>query len=486
MKTPCITFGLTIMAVTIVPGCSESNQATSVGSPQSKKAAHTIVGTIRSNDHQTIPGATVVIAHELDGTIYCSGGTAVEPVERRAVDLPGVFVPKGLTVAKSQSNEKGEFSFDGLADGAYTLVAVHPERGCAIVPNIKPAASKVVITLNPPTMLEAKLDGFDFDPKWHYVNLEPDEPVANLAIELRMEQKDTTSIFSTSPIPAIRDWSLIVWGRNSSRSFTVPLVRRRVSSLNTGAINKLTIDLASGISIKGRVTDSAGHSLPDVAVLARPTGSPQSVQGAFTDADGRYTITGLDRGPHQLEAVRHQLRSEIGCGEGPYDVAATKSIQLPLADSADADIRIDALVPRLKANDLAPDFSGATVDGKTVNLSNYRGKIVLLDFWATWCRTCLADLKYIAALQKELAPQNNFAVISISLDKDPHAVSRFLERQKMPWPQIVLGPADRNPIARQYNVTSTPTTILIDRNGKVAAQHIPGESLRAEVMKLLK
>ncbi len=486
MKNPCIKLALTITAVTIMPGCSDSYQAIFVGSPQSKKPAHTIVGTLQSIDRQPISGATVVIAHELDGTIYCSGGTAVEPVERRAVDLPGVFAPKGLTVAKSQTNEKGEFTFEGLADGAYTLVAVHPTRGCTIVPNVKPATEKSAITLNPPTMLEARLDGFAFDPKWHYVNLEPDEPIANLAIELRMEQKDTTNIFSTSPIPAIRDWSLIVWGRNSSRSYTVPLVRRRVPSLNTGAINKLTIDLASGTSVTGRVTDSAGHSLPDVAVLAHPSGNPQYVHGAFTDADGRYTITGLDRGPHQLEAVRHQLRSEIGCGEGPYDVASAKAIQIPLANGADADIRIDALVPRLKAGDLAPGFSGTTVDGKTVNLSDYRGKIVLLDFWATWCRTCLADLKYIAALQKELAPQNNFAVISISLDKDPHAVSRFLERQKMPWPQLVLGPADRNPIALKYNVTSTPTTILIDRNGKVAAQHIPGESLRAEVMKLLK
>ncbi|MBI5763051.1 MAG: carboxypeptidase regulatory-like domain-containing protein [Planctomycetes bacterium] len=473
--------------VALIAGCAQTQHSQSTNHAASPAPSNNrLVGIIQGSDNRPAPGTIVVIAHDLDGTIYYSGGTAVEPVERRAVDLPGAFVPKGTTVARTITNEKGEYRFEGLAEGCYSLVAVHPQHGSYLGFKMVGSNGELTLRLNPITTLEAKIDGLNFDPKWHYVNLEADSPIMNLALELRMEQKDTTTIFTTSPVPDQHAWYLVVWGRNASRSFTVPLMKKHLGELKPGKLNKVAIDLASGDALDGRVTDKDGKPMPDVAVIARPKSNPIEACAAFTNADGRYRIVGLASGPHKLEAVRHQLRSEIGCGEGPYDVATSKEISLPLASASDADFQIDALVPQLKTGDMAPQFGGTTVDGPTIYLKDYHGKVVLLDFWATWCRTCLADLKYIAALQKELAPQNNFAVISISLDKDPHAVSRFLERQKMPWPQIVGGPADRNLIARTYNVTSTPTTILIDRNGKVAAQHIPGESLRAEVMKLLK
>ncbi len=141
----------------------------------------------------------------------------------------------------------------------------------------------------------------------------------------------------------------------------------------------------------------------------------------------------------------------------------------------------------LEAGDRAPDFSAPALDGKgMVSLSQYRGKVVYLDFWASWCAPCLKAIPEIEAMRKELASQG-FAVVAVNLDQTPKKALRFLEKNPIGYPSA-SDPKGRLP--KQFGVDTMPTSYLIDGEGVIRHVHRgfqrgDGDKLRAEIRKLL-
>jgi cytochrome c biogenesis protein CcmG/thiol:disulfide interchange protein DsbE len=116
---------------------------------------------------------------------------------------------------------------------------------------------------------------------------------------------------------------------------------------------------------------------------------------------------------------------------------------------------------------LAPDFALQDAEGKEVHLSDYRGRVVLLNFWATWCGPCRIEIPWFAELERTRKEQG-FAVLGISLDTEGwHTVKPFLEKAGVNY-GIVMGDDET---AKQFAVTALPTTLLIDRAGRIAAVH---------------
>lgn len=111
----------------------------------------------------------------------------------------------------------------------------------------------------------------------------------------------------------------------------------------------------------------------------------------------------------------------------------------------------------------APEFSLNSMDGKTHRLSDFRGKVVLLDFWATWCPPCRASTPALGRLHKKMAGKN-FAILSISVDNNPNPVKPYLEKEKVKYLTLM---ADEN-IQAAYRVRAIPTFILVNPIGEIA------------------
>ena len=135
----------------------------------------------------------------------------------------------------------------------------------------------------------------------------------------------------------------------------------------------------------------------------------------------------------------------------------------------------DTLLPKDQRK-TAPEFSLTGADGKPVDLANYRGKVVLLDFWATWCGGCKLEIPWYMEFDTKYKGEG-LAVIGVSMDEDGwKSVKPFLAQKRDPetggntamkYP-VVIG---SETLAKQYNLTSMPMTLLIDRQGKIALSH---------------
>ena len=133
---------------------------------------------------------------------------------------------------------------------------------------------------------------------------------------------------------------------------------------------------------------------------------------------------------------------------------------------------------------LAPDFSLTDLSGRNFRLSDYRGKVIVLDFWATWCDPCKQEIPHFIELQARYAAQG-LQVLGVSMDDDEPPVRQFQQQYKMNYPVAMGSPK----LADQYGgILGLPITFVIDRKGRITARHVGATDasvIEAEIQKLL-
>ncbi|MED6335842.1 MAG: TlpA disulfide reductase family protein [Planctomycetota bacterium] len=141
------------------------------------------------------------------------------------------------------------------------------------------------------------------------------------------------------------------------------------------------------------------------------------------------------------------------------------------------------LEKHLGIGSVARDFEATDLQGRKFKLSDYRGKVVVLDFWGFWCPTCRRALPHLVQLNQRLADEP-FAILGVNTDSDAEAVRSQLSGQHVNWRNAFDG-SRNGPLTRAWRVRSFPTVYVLDHEGRIRARNVHGDALDRKVLELL-
>jgi thiol-disulfide isomerase/thioredoxin len=224
----------------------------------------------------------------------------------------------------------------------------------------------------------------------------------------------------------------------------------------------------------GKVQLTLGHTAEATETFRQMSEHPTDKRLA---SPARFYLAQALMASGQVAAARETLTDLAKTAENEKlrQAAAKVLVQMRLQQQASGSVTVGKTPPAIRAKDL---------QGKPHTLQQYRGKVVLLDFWATWCAPCRAELPNVKALYAKYKDQG-FAVLGVSLDEDRGALETFVKREGMDWPQLFEGKSWRSEIAQRYGVTAIPRTVLLDRQGVIRRVDARGEALEQAVAELV-
>ncbi len=197
------------------------------------------------------------------------------------------------------------------------------------------------------------------------------------------------------------------------------------------------------------------------------------------------TITVGGDGPVRPTAAKSVFRATVKRDVVVPEIPGGHSDQ-PL-DLKTLDLEVD--VKQLKTLDVgqpAPPFATTTLDGKPLHLADYRGRYVVLDFWATWCIPCLEQEPSLKAAFEAFGKDPRFALLSLSLDEKVETPKAYLAKRELGWTQAFLGEWSKTTVPSDYGVTSIPSIWLIGPDGNVLGKNLRGDAIKAAVEKALR
>lgn len=174
-----------------------------------------------------------------------------------------------------------------------------------------------------------------------------------------------------------------------------------------------------------------------------------------------------------------------GAEEALRKAVAVKGIKLEMKESSEGMIARLETMKKLRIGAETIDFKTTDIAGKEISPSDYRGRVVLLDFWATWCAPCRVEMPNVKKIYSTYHDKG-FDIIGVSMDNNRKALDSYLKEQDMKWRQIYDGEGWKSEIGQLYSVSSIPATFLIDKQGRIRHKNLRGRELEKAVEKLLK
>jgi thiol-disulfide isomerase/thioredoxin len=206
-------------------------------------------------------------------------------------------------------------------------------------------------------------------------------------------------------------------------------------------------------------------------------------------ADGAFQIHDVPEGTYRLQGNLRQSPPDGADRTASLDtnvfVSPASAGSNAAVDLGSIEIQVQKTLQSLRIGDLAPLFEVKTLDGAPLHLADFRGKFVLLDFWATWCRPCVHETPFLKAACKSFGANPRFAMISLSLDADPAAPKAFASKNEIQWEQGFLGEWSKSPVTPLYGVEGIPAIFLIGPDGKIIARDLREEAISEAVAKAL-
>ncbi len=254
------------------------------------------------------------------------------------------------------------------------------------------------------------------------------------------------------------------------------LVEADIAAGQTASVD-LKLDPAA--SVGGMVVDAQGNPVPEVHVMAAKWRNHETLGlQALTGADGRFLIPNAPADEFTV-TFRHVR----------YEPLENQPVQAPKTDHrfalTAAQGRAGMPEVKLKVGDEAPPFELTALDGRAYKLADLKGKTVFLDFWATWCGPCVAEIPNVRAVHDAFAKRDDFILLGVSLDRERADLERFVKQKKIDWPQAVGKEGGAEQAADAYGVFGIPAIYLIGPDGRIRALDLRGPEMKDRVAQAL-
>lgn len=146
--------------------------------------------------------------------------------------------------------------------------------------------------------------------------------------------------------------------------------------------------------------------------------------------------------------------------------------------------KINAPIEPTSLGEIAPNFEGPSPSGEVLNLSDLKGKVTIIEFWASWCRPCRVENPNLVRLYKEMHPEG-LEIVGVSLDRNRSSWLRAIDDDGLIWNHVSNLKFWQDPIAKLYNIRAIPASFIIDKEGRIIEKNLRGAQLAAKISEIL-